>query len=58
MKLMTGILPAHSRSPALIAQTVMTIDTLSEGRSILGLGSSGPQVIEGRAYVPFKKLLE
>jgi F420-dependent oxidoreductase-like protein len=57
MQLMTGILPIYSRSPALIAQTAMTIDTLSEGRFILGLGSSGPQVIEGWHGVPFKKPL-
>ncbi|MGH1489547.1 MAG: LLM class F420-dependent oxidoreductase [Acidimicrobiales bacterium] len=56
-ELMTGILPIYSRSPALIAQTAMTIDTLSEGRFILGLGSSGPQVIEGWHGVPFKKPL-
>jgi len=55
MQLMTGILPIYSRSPALIAQTAMTIDTLSEGRFILGLGSSGPQVIEGWHGVPFTK---
>ncbi|MDA3041112.1 MAG: LLM class flavin-dependent oxidoreductase, partial [Actinomycetota bacterium] len=46
MQIMTGILPIYSRSPALIAQTAMTIDTLSDGRFILGLGTSGPQVIE------------
>jgi len=57
MQLMTGILPIYSRSPALIAQTAMTIDTLSEGRFILGLGSSGPQVIEGWHGVPFNKPL-
>ena len=54
MELMTGILPVYSRSPALIAQTAITIDTLSEGRFVLGLGSSGPQVIEGWHGVPFK----
>ena len=53
IKLMTGILPVYSRSPALIAQTAVTIDTLSEGRFVLGLGTSGPQVIEGWHGVPF-----
>ena len=57
MELMTGILPVYSRSPALIAQTAITIDTLSEGRFVLGLGSSGPQVIEGWHGVPVKKPL-
>ncbi len=55
IQLMTGILPVYSRSPAIIAQTAMTIDTLSEGRFILGLGTSGPQVIEGWHGVPFSK---
>lgn len=55
LELMTGILPVYSRSPALIAQTAMTIDTLSGGRFILGLGTSGPQVIEGWHGVPFAK---
>jgi F420-dependent oxidoreductase-like protein len=55
MQLMTGILPIYSRSPALIAQTAATIDTLSEGRFVLGLGTSGPQVIEGWHGVPFNK---
>jgi F420-dependent oxidoreductase-like protein len=57
MQIMTGILPIYSRTPALIAQTAMTIDTLSEGRFILGLGTSGPQVIEGWHGVPFDKPL-
>ncbi len=55
LELMTGILPVYSRSPALIAQTAMTIDTLSGGRFVLGLGTSGPQVIEGWHGVPFAK---
>ena len=55
IQLMTGILPIYSRSPAIIAQTAMTIDTLSQGRFILGLGTSGPQVIEGWHGVPFSK---
>ena len=57
MQLMTGILPVYSRSPALIAQTAITIDTLSQGRFVLGLGTSGPQVIEGWHGVPFHKPL-
>ncbi|MCP3935024.1 MAG: LLM class F420-dependent oxidoreductase [Actinomycetia bacterium] len=57
MQLMTGILPIYSRTPALIAQTAMTIDALSGGRFVLGLGSSGAQVIEGWHGVPFRKPL-
>ena len=57
VKLMTGILPVYSRSPALIAQTAATLDALSGGRFVLGLGTSGPQVIEGWHGVPFDKPL-
>jgi F420-dependent oxidoreductase-like protein len=53
VELMTGILPVYSRTPALIAQTAVTIDALSGGRFNLGLGTSGPQVIEGWHGVPF-----
>jgi F420-dependent oxidoreductase-like protein len=58
VELMAGILPVYSRSPALIAQTAMTLDTLSKGRFVLGLGTSGPQVIEGWHGYPFEKPLE
>lgn len=57
VRLMTGIIPIYSRSPALIAQTAATLDALSEGRFVLGLGSSGPQVIEGWHGVPFHQPL-
>ncbi len=57
MELMTGILPVYSRSPALIAQTAAGIDALSSGRFVLGLGTSGPQVIEGWHGYPFAKPL-
>ncbi len=56
-QLMTGIIPLYSRSPALIAQTAATLDALSGGRFVLGLGTSGPQVIEGWHGVPFAKPL-
>lgn len=57
LELMTGILPVYSRSPALIAQTAATLDALSGGRFILGLGTSGAQVIEGWHGYPFEKPL-
>jgi len=57
VQLMTGIIPLYSRSPALIAQTAATLDALTGGRFVLGLGSSGPQVIEGWHGVPFEKPL-
>jgi F420-dependent oxidoreductase-like protein len=49
----SGILPLFSRTPALIAMTAAGVDALSEGRAVLGLGASGPQVIEGWHGVPY-----
>ena len=48
-----GVFSVYSRSPALIAQTAAGVDALSSGRCILGLGTSGPQVVEGFHGVPF-----
>lgn len=49
----SGILNIYSRTPTLLAMTAAGIDSLSEGRCMLGLGASGPQVIEGFHGVPF-----
>jgi F420-dependent oxidoreductase-like protein len=57
VKLAAGILPIYSRTPTLIAMTAAGIDALSEGRCVLGLGASGPQVIEGFHGVPYDKPL-
>ncbi len=43
----SGILPIYSRTPTLLAMTAAGVDYLSDGRCMLGLGASGPQVIEG-----------
>lgn len=51
----SAILPLYSRTPALIAQTAAGLDHLSGGRAILGLGASGPQVIEGWHAVPYDR---
>lgn len=50
----TGIVNIYSRTPAALAQHFATIDELSEGRVIVGLGNSGPQVIEHFHGVPFQ----
>jgi len=47
IKLGSGIFQMPARSPAMTAMTAATIDELSGGRMLLGLGSSGPQVAEG-----------
>ncbi|KPK49936.1 MAG: hypothetical protein AMJ63_15700, partial [Myxococcales bacterium SG8_38_1] len=57
IKLGTGIMQLPGRSPANAAMTAMTMDILSNGRFIMGLGTSGPQVVEGWHGVPFNKTL-
>jgi F420-dependent oxidoreductase-like protein len=49
----SAILPIYTRTPTLIAMTAAGIDALSDGRFHLGLGASGPQVIEGWHGVPY-----
>ncbi len=49
----SSILPIYTRTPTLIAMTAAGIDALSGGRFHLGLGASGPQVIEGFHGVPY-----
>ena len=56
-ELATGILPIYSRTPTLTAMTAAGLDAVSSGRFVLGLGTSGPQVIEGWHGVPFDKPL-
>ncbi|WP_436776526.1 LLM class F420-dependent oxidoreductase [Yinghuangia sp. YIM S09857] len=51
----TGVLNVYSRTPALIAQTAAGLDAVSGGRAILGLGASGPQVVEGWHGVPYDR---
>ncbi len=53
----SAILPMYSRTPTLIAMTAAGLDYLSDGRAILGLGASGPQVIEGFHGIPYTKPL-
>ncbi|MDA8057738.1 MAG: LLM class F420-dependent oxidoreductase [Actinomycetota bacterium] len=49
----SAILPIYTRTPTLLAMTAAGLDALSEGRFELGLGASGPQVIEGFHGVPY-----
>jgi F420-dependent oxidoreductase-like protein len=53
----SAILNIYSRTPALIAQTAAGLDYVSDGRAILGIGASGPQVIEGWHGLPYSKPL-
>jgi F420-dependent oxidoreductase-like protein len=48
-----AILPIYTRTPTLLAMTAAGVDALSDGRCVLGLGASGPQVIEGWHGVPY-----
>jgi F420-dependent oxidoreductase-like protein len=57
IRLGTAIMQLPGRSPANAAMTAMTLDALSNGRFILGLGTSGPQVVEGWHGVSFDKPL-
>ncbi len=57
LKLATGIANVFSRSAGLLAMSVATLDDISEGRAILGLGTSGKLVIENFHGVPYKKPL-
>src|SRR6202011_4370839 len=57
LKLGTAIVQMSARQPAATAMAAMTMDHLSGGRFILGLGVSGPQVVEGWYGQPFEKPL-
>lgn len=54
----TGIVNVYSRTASLMAQTAAGCDYVSDGRFILGLGASGPQVIEGFHGVPYAKPMQ
>jgi len=53
LRLASGILQIYSRTPTLTAMTAAGLDYVSGGRFVLGLGASGPQVIEGWHGVPY-----
>ena len=62
IRLGTGIMQVPARTPAMAAMTAMTLDDLTGGRFVLGLGASGPQVVEGlhgvRFHTPLTRLKE
>lgn len=53
VELASGVFPIYTRTPSLLAMTAAGLDFVSEGRFRLGIGTSGPQVIEGFHGVPF-----
>lgn len=58
IKLCTGVMQISGRTPVCAAMTAMTLDHISQGRLCLGVGVSGPQVVEGWYGQPFNKPLE
>lgn len=54
IKLATGIMQVTARTPAMAAMTALTLHDLTNGRFVLGLGASGPQVVEGLHGVRYK----
>ena len=57
VQIASGILPIYTRTPTLLGMTAASLDSLSNGRFVLGLGASGPQVIEGFHGVLYDKPL-
>jgi F420-dependent oxidoreductase-like protein len=58
IRLATGIMQVTARAPVMTAMTALTMASVSGDRFILGLGNSGPQVVEGLHGVPFERPLE
>jgi len=55
LRLATGIAQLGARTPAMLAMTAQGVQRLSDGRMLLGIGASGPQVMEGWHGVPFDR---
>jgi F420-dependent oxidoreductase-like protein len=53
LQIASGILQLYTRTPTLTAMTAAGLDYVSDGRFVLGIGASGPQVIEGWHGVPY-----
>lgn len=57
IRLATGIMQVTARTPAMTAMTALTLHDLSDGRFVLGLGASGPQVVEGLHGIRYQQPL-
>jgi F420-dependent oxidoreductase-like protein len=57
IRIASGILNIYSRTPGALLQTAAGLDAVSGGRAVLGLGASGPQVIEGFHGIPYDRPL-
>lgn len=57
VQIAAGILNVYSRTPGALLQTAAGLDNVSGGRAVIGLGASGPQVIEGFHGLPYDKPL-
>lgn len=57
IQLATGIMQTTARTPAMTAMTALTLHDLTNGRFVLGLGASGPQVVEGLHGVKYNPAL-
>ncbi|OWY60342.1 LLM class F420-dependent oxidoreductase, partial [cyanobacterium TDX16] len=55
LRLGTAIVPAYTRGPGTLAQTVGSIASAAEGRFVLGIGSSSNVIVEGWNGIPFEK---
>lgn len=58
IQIATGIVNVYSRTPALLGMSAAGVDQLSEGRFVLGVGASGPQVVEGFHGLPYKQPMQ
>ena len=58
IKLGSGIMQISARTPAMAAMTAMTLNSMSHGRFLMGLGASGPQVVEGWHGQPFEQTVQ
>jgi F420-dependent oxidoreductase-like protein len=58
IRLASGVFNVYSRSPMLVAQTAATLQALSHGRFVLGLGASGPLVVENWHGLPYRHPIE